>query len=128
MVFNLLIELILSLLVLVGGLFCLIAAIGLIRLPDVYTRMHAASKAVMLGLLMPLTVALVVFADIESIIKAVLTIFFVVTTTPVAAHLIARAAYKEGAPACDLTKVDEYHPYSERPSAVQINLFKDGEI
>lgn len=121
-------DLLLSLLVIGGGVFCLIAAIGLVRLPDVYTRMHAASKAVMLGLFLPLAASLVVFPDVASVLKALVAIFFVVATTPVAAHLIARAAYREGAAACAQTKVDEYRPHSGRPAAVQIRLFKDGEI
>lgn len=128
MTWGLVLEMALSLLVIGGGAFCLIAAIGLVRLPDVYTRMHAASKAVMLGLFLPLAASLAVFPDIGSVIKALAAIFFVVATTPVAAHLIARAAYREGAAACDLTKVDEYRPHSGRPGAVQMGLFKDGEV
>lgn len=81
---------------LAGSLFALLAAVGLLRLPDLYTRMHAASKAGVVGAgLILLSVALVSL-DGAVILRAVLGIVFLVLTTPVSAHLLARAAYLAG--------------------------------
>jgi multicomponent Na+:H+ antiporter subunit G len=79
-----------------GSLFSLLAAIGVLRLPDLYTRMHAASKAGVVGAgLILLGVALVSF-DAAVVLRAVLGILFLLLTTPVSAHLLARAAYEAG--------------------------------
>ena len=74
-----------------GALFTLMAAIGILRLPDLLTRMHAASKAgVVGGGLVLLAVALVSF-DGAVAMRALIGVVFLVLTTPVAAHLLARA-------------------------------------
>ena len=79
---------------LLGAAFCLVAAIGVVRLPDLFTRMHAASKAGAVGGgLILLAVALLSF-DTAVALRAVLGIVFLLLTTPVAAHLLARASYR----------------------------------
>ena len=81
---------------LLGGLFAFTAAIGLLRLPDLYTRMHAASKAgAMATGLMFLALALVAF-DGSVILRAIIGFVFVLLTTPVSAHLLARASFLTG--------------------------------
>ena len=81
-------------LVLVGALFCALAGLGILRFVDIYTRLHAASKAGTLGV--GLLFIAVVFAsfDITLIIRAVGGLLFVVMTSPLAAHLLARAALR----------------------------------
>ncbi len=101
-----------SLLMLLGAGFCLIAAIGIIRLPDVYSRLHAASKAVMLGVALPLIAVCIASPTAPVLIKSLFSMVFICLTTPVAAHLIARAAYREGVPPCDQTVCDEYAPHA----------------
>ena len=82
------------LLLLLGALFSLIAAIGVVRLPDLYTRMHAASKAGAVGGgLILLAVALVCF-DAGVSLRAIIGFIFLLLTTPVSAHLLARASYR----------------------------------
>lgn len=77
-----------------GASFSLIAAIGVLRLPDLYTRMHAASKAGAVGGgLILLAVALMSF-DTGIALRAIIGIVFLLLTTPVAAHLLARASYR----------------------------------
>ena len=82
------------LLVLLGALFSLVAAIGVVRLPDLYTRMHAASKAGPVGGgLILLSVALLSF-DVGVALRATIGFVFLLLTTPVGAHLLARASYR----------------------------------
>ncbi len=85
-------------LMIVGALFSLIAAIGLNRLPDLYTRMHAASKAGTVGSGLLLLAVGLHAADVATFGRAVTGIVFFVLTAPVSAHLLARAAHKVGYP------------------------------
>ncbi len=82
-------------LVVLGVFVMTVGVYGVIRLPDTYTRLHAASKAVFLGVV-SLLVASVVTGDKEIILRAVLLGVFLILTTPVSAHVIARAAYERG--------------------------------
>ncbi|WDR06432.1 monovalent cation/H(+) antiporter subunit G [Devosia rhodophyticola] len=76
----------------VGALFVLLAAIGIVRFPDLYTRMHAASMAGSVGCgLILLAVALVSF-ELAVAVRAILGIGFLLLTTPVSAHLLARSS------------------------------------
>jgi len=65
---------------------------GIVRLPDTYTRLHAASKMVFLGV-MPLLLASALTGEPEVILRVVLIAFFLLVTTPISAHMIGRAAY-----------------------------------
>jgi multicomponent Na+:H+ antiporter subunit G len=82
--------------VLAGSVFALLAAIGVLRLPDVYTRMHAASKAGVVGAGLILLAAGLAAFDPALVLRAVLGIIFLLLTTPVSAHLLARAAITAG--------------------------------
>ena len=90
------IEAIAVILIFIGTVFAFLSAIGLIRLPDVYTRSHAASKSATLGVLCVLFGTLLYFWITEGIfsVRLLLGIFFVFLTAPVAAHVICRAAYR----------------------------------
>jgi multicomponent Na+:H+ antiporter subunit G len=108
------IEIIAGLLLIVGSFFALIASIGIIRLPDVYSRMHSASKAgtVGSGLMM---IALAITAESSGTsIRAIAGVFFFILTAPIAAHLLARAAYKVGYPLWEHSVADEMKKSSER--------------
>lgn len=79
---------------LMGAAFCVVAAIGVVRLPDLLSRMHAASKAGAVGGgLVLLAVALLSF-DAAIALRAIVGIVFILITTPLAAHLLARASYR----------------------------------
>jgi len=82
-------------LVLLGVVVMTIGVYGVFRMPDVYTELHAASKAVFLGVI-ALLAASVATSDWAIIARAVLIGVFLVLTTPVAAHVIALAAYRQG--------------------------------
>ena len=79
-----------------GVFFTFVAAVGILRLPDVYTRAHGASKSDTLGAGLTLAGVGVTFgADIPTV-KAVLLVLFMFITNPTAAHAIARAAADQG--------------------------------
>jgi multicomponent Na+:H+ antiporter subunit G len=82
-------------LVVLGIFVMTVGVYGIIRMPDVYTRLHAASKAVFLGVI-SLLLASVVTNDAEIIFRAMLIAAFLILTTPVSAHVIARAAFLKG--------------------------------
>jgi multicomponent Na+:H+ antiporter subunit G len=96
-----------SLLVLVGGAFMLLAGVGILRMPDLFMRMQAATKGATLGVGCLLAAFAVHYSDIAMTARAILVIALVALTVPVAAHLIARAAYSVGVPLWDKTLVDE---------------------
>lgn len=103
-------DLAVSLSFFIGGIFILLAAIGLVRLPDLYCRMHAicsastAAKIFCFG-----GAALYFYEDDPTIIfKAAFVLIFLFATMPVASHLIARAGYRRGAKPCVETWLDEY--------------------
>jgi multicomponent Na+:H+ antiporter subunit G len=85
-----------GILLLSGAVFTLIAAIGILRLPDLLTRMHAASKAGMVGGGLVLVAVALVSFDGAVAVRALIGITFLVLTTPVAAHLLARSNIRAG--------------------------------
>jgi multicomponent Na+:H+ antiporter subunit G len=91
-------EVLAGLFVLGGAGLMLIAAIGAIRMPDLFTRMQATTKAASLGAGMVLIGVAIHFAQPGVTMRAAVTIAFIVLTTPVAAHLLGRAAYFLGVP------------------------------
>ena len=90
------IEIIAGLLLLGGTAFMLVAAIGLLRLPDLYTRMHAVTKAGTLGIGLVLISAAVASANVSVFTRALAAFLFVLFTAPVSAHLLGRAGYLGG--------------------------------
>ncbi len=97
-----------SALLLIGSAFCALAALGLLRLPDLYTRLHAASKAGTLGAGLILLGVGFASGDVAIAVRCVLGLLFVVLTTPVSAHLLARAALQSGLSPDARTSIDEY--------------------
>ena len=85
-------EIVAGVLILIGAAFTLIASVGVIRLPDVLTRMHASTKAGTLGASMILAATAVDFADVSTTAKCVVAVLFLLLTAPLAAHMIGRAS------------------------------------
>jgi multicomponent Na+:H+ antiporter subunit G len=83
-------------LALLGAFFGGVAAIGIVRMPDIYTRAHAASKSDTLGAVLTIGAAALALESGLSIIKAVFLVVFMFITNPTAAHAIARAAEDQG--------------------------------
>jgi multicomponent Na+:H+ antiporter subunit G len=97
-----------NLFLLVGSLFVFVAALGVLRLPDLLMRMHAATKAGTLGAGLLLVAVAVAAPETSVVARALATFVFLLLTAPIAAHLIARAAYHTGeATLWDRTCVDE---------------------
>ena len=110
-----LIELVAVLLILAGTIVSFLSAIGLIRLPDIYTRSHALSKGSTMGVLFIL-IGTFLFFIMEGFfsIRLFLGIFFVFLTAPVAAHVVVRAAYRSNVPlAKESVKDDLKEVYKE---------------
>jgi multicomponent Na+:H+ antiporter subunit G len=97
-----------GLLLVAGGFFTFVAALGILRLPDVLIRMHASTKAGTLGAGLIFCAVALHFADTVSISFAALTIVFLVITAPVAAHTIGRAAYRMNVRLWERTHLDEW--------------------
>lgn len=100
-------EIIAIIFMLIGTAFILISAIGVVRLPDVYLRMSASTKASTLGVGSMLLAAAFYFDEIHIIARAIAVILFLLLTAPVAAHKMGRAAYFNGVPLWRGTRYDE---------------------
>ncbi|GIW27359.1 MAG: Na+/H+ antiporter subunit G [Meiothermus sp.] len=100
-------EWLVYILVLGGVFFLLIAAIGVVRMPDLYNRMHATSKAGTLGVGLILVAVAVFYQELSVAARALSALAFIVLTAPVAAHALGRAAYLSGVKPCEDTYIDE---------------------
>ncbi len=85
-------------LVLLGCVFLLAAAVGLVRFPDVYTRLHAATKLVTLGGLGIFAGAAIAFYPVDGTPRVLLIAGFFLLTAPLSGYMIARSAYLRGLP------------------------------
>lgn len=100
-------NLIVIVFVLAGAFFSLLAAIGVIRFPDVYTRMHAATKAPAFGILLFLVAAVFFFADFYTTAISLMIVVFIFLTAPVASHIISRVAHLLNTEIWSETSIDE---------------------
>jgi multicomponent Na+:H+ antiporter subunit G len=103
--------------------FVLLAAVGILRFPDVLTRTSASTKAAGLGVALVLAGAAFLFGTTEAAVKLTLAVALQFATAPVSGHVIGRAAYRSGAPLWEGTHTDELRPYyaaheSEVPGGV----------
>lgn len=96
-----------ALMIIIGAAFSLIAALGLVRFPDVYTRMHAASKAGTLGSGVVLIALGIYSDDIGTLSRSIAGVIFFLLTAPISAHLLAKASYAVGYRMSDLSVADE---------------------
>lgn len=86
-------DILIAILSTIGALAILIAAIGIVRMPDFYLRLSVTVKAATLGSGLLLLSAALYFPEVSVTTKAFAIIFFLVLTAPVAAHMIGRCAY-----------------------------------
>lgn len=108
-----------SVLLLLGVSLAITASIGLHRFPDVFARMHAATKPATLGLALVLGGAAIRVEQRADIAKLLLVVLLQFITAPVAAHMVGRAAYRAGTELSPDTEVDELaqrHPEERPPS------------
>ncbi len=122
-------ELLAALFLIAGALVVFTASVGLIRFPDVYTRMHAATKAGVVGAGGLLLGGALAVGTWTAVISALAGIFFLFATVTIAAHTLGRAAYLSGSPLArstvinaiedvydrhDFDGIDEDHPRYDR--------------
>ncbi len=93
-----------AVLTLIGSLFILFAAIGLLRMPDIYNRIQAGTKATTLGSILTLLGIGLIHPD--WLLKLILLILFVLISNPVSSHVLGRAAYFIGIPLSAKTHID----------------------
>lgn len=102
------IDTIADFMIVTGLLFDLMGTIGLVRLPDIYNRVQAATKCVTLGTCMIL-IGLFVHSGVDALgVKAVLAAIFILLTSPVGAHAITRGAHIAGVPLWEGSVTDAY--------------------
>lgn len=90
-----------------GALFVLLAAIGIVRMPDLYLRILVTTKAATLGVGMILIAAAIYFGEASMTTRALAIVFFILLTAPVGAHLLGKASYFVGTPLWSNTVIDE---------------------
>ncbi len=99
-----------------GALLSLAAGVGLLRFPDLLSRMHAATKPQVLGLLLILAGTAIRLGTVVDITTLVLVGIFQLVTAPVAAHMVGRTAYRAGLFRRDLLIADELATSRHSPS------------
>ena len=119
-------ELLTELLILVGAVFMLLAALGVVRLPDLLTRMHATTKAATLGATLIMLAVALHFAQVAVVARALGVILFILMTAPVAAHVIGRAGYFVGSRLWEGTVKDELKPNYD-PLTHELKSGREGE-
>lgn len=92
----------------IGLTFDVFGCLGLVRLPDVYCRLQAATKCVTLGTCSILFGTFLIVGFTAAGVKSLLCMIFIVLTAPVAAHAIARGAHRAGVKLCKGSVVDKY--------------------
>lgn len=100
-------EIALAILLLGGALLMLLAALGLLRLPDLLTRLHVLSKAGTVGASAFMLAVALAIPKVAVLTRAIAVVVFLVLTAPIAAHLLARAAYFLGVPLGEKTVRDD---------------------
>ncbi len=91
-----------------GLAFDLFGCLGLVRLPDVYNRLQAATKCVTLGTCSILFGTFIIVGFTSAGMKCLLCIVFLMLTSPVAAHAVARGAHRAGIKLWEGSAVDKY--------------------
>ena len=107
-------EIIGMVLILIGLIFQVLGALGLVRLPDVYNRLQAATKSITMG---SISIALGVgIAEPGLLFKAIIVALFLLFTNPIGSHAIARSAYRSGVPLWEGSVIDLYGKALEKES------------
>jgi multicomponent Na+:H+ antiporter subunit G len=102
----------------IGAIFMAIAAIGIVRMPDLFTRMQAASKTGTAGAGCILFGTVLFFGEFQVAVNAAIVFVFLLLTAPLAAHMLARAAYRSRVPLMDGTVPDELRDTFGRGTSV----------
>ncbi len=112
-----------GILILLGSAFAVIAALGILRMPDLFMRMHAATKAGTLGVGFIVLAVAIFFADLRVFVEALLIILFLLLTVPIGTHVLARAAYIKGLVLWE-TDLDELKDHYENENSSSTHKVK----
>jgi multicomponent Na+:H+ antiporter subunit G len=99
----------------IGVLFMVLGAVGIVRMPDVFMRLQASSKAATLGIGSILLAVALEFGDLTAVVRSLAFILFTWLTVPVAAHALGLAAHQTGAPMWPHTHRDELKEHQAHP-------------
>lgn len=112
-----------------GTLFILLAAIGVVKMPDLYLRISVTTKAATLGIGLILIAAAFYFNDPSITARVLAIIVFMLLTAPVGAHMIGRASYFTGVKMWHKSKIDElegqYDPKTHKLNSEDQNTAND---
>lgn len=109
-------DIIIAILATLGALFALLAAVGLVRMPDLYLRISVTTKAATLGIGLLLIGAAIYYNDVSITTRVFAIIFFILLTAPVGAHLIGRSSYFTGVKMWDKSVRDDLKGKYEKRS------------
>ncbi|QNL49085.1 monovalent cation/H(+) antiporter subunit G [Olivibacter sp. SDN3] len=102
-----------ALIIILGSITMLISAIGLVRLPDFYTRLSAVTKNSTLGVILVISGAVLYFNNIEVLLKGLGIIFFIALTSPTSSYVIAKAAIHVKVPFWNKTNLKDFESLEE---------------
>jgi multicomponent Na+:H+ antiporter subunit G len=103
-----------------GATLMLLAAVGVVRMPELFSRMQAATKASVLGTGCTLLAVAVYYADLAIATRVILIMLFLLLTAPISAHMLGRAAYFVGLPLWEGTTLDELRGrYNQQTHALE---------
>ncbi len=111
-------DLIGSIVILIGAVFLLLAAIGTVRMPDIYNRIQTGTKATTLGLVMVLVGVAIYHPGWTW--KLIVLIYFVILSNPATSHALARAAHRRSIFKTSATVVDELESYKREAGEEEI--------
>jgi len=107
MIFDLLVDVLTGIFLILGAFLSFAAGVGLIRFPDAIARMHATTKPQILGLIFILLAIALQERRLSTILMLVTLLLFQMMTAPISAHMIGRAGYRNGVVASGTLLVDE---------------------
>lgn len=122
------IDIIIIILCTIGSLAILFAAIGVLRMPDFYLRLSVTVKAATLGVGILLLCGAILSPDISVTTKALSISFFIVLTAPIAAHIIAKAAYFTETPQWEGTVMDDLKSDFDKEKPVETKASENDNI
>jgi len=106
-------EWLVALLLVAGTVVMVLGAVGLLRMPDVYTRAQAATKTSTLGVTLIFLASALHFAELAAVAQSLAVVAFAFLSVPLAAHMVTRAAHRTGADPCPGSERDELRRHQE---------------
>jgi len=90
----------------IGSTFCMLSGLGMARMPDLFCRLQASTKAGTLGVPLLVIAAMIHFGTMQAVVRGSLVIAFVFLTAPISAHFVARASHRVGVALSSRTTMD----------------------